>query len=695
MLKLRFIDDIQRSDIPLEGNRISVGRNTENDIVINDDFVSGYHSAFFLRDDGQYELADNGPKNPTKINGSAIVGRHIVKIWDVIEFGSAKVEIVDPQKRRPTQIMDAVKPANATRTMNAVDSAASAQESKWSILGENGNYAQKTIRVSHGMMVGRGDSCTLRFPETVSEVSGNHAVFEIRGEGLWVIDRTSTNGTWVNGKRFGGKEATRGYEVALNPGDSIEFGGQKFSISKEGGPKTTIVTPYEAPISKAPKRGLPKWAFGVIGFAVVLVIGVGGIVAKNAFVEPEFPLQANALWQFPMEGAQPGRQMAPTTPVLTDVNGDDAVDVAFATSSDKAFALDGRKGEWIFRSDAIKNHVVAPAAYGHFDTKNGSEVVIASTGIVTVLDGGGLELWRSSEELNLGAIEGIPVVRDINGDGIDDVIVATERRGLVALDGQRGRELWNTERIARSVVGSPVVADLKNDGTLDLISISQEGMVSAISISNGQPFILWKPHPITDANAKFVTSPLLTGNDENSLVVFMSLQSGAFALDPLTGRQIWHAKISGTVYASPIGDDVNGDGVVDVIIITTQGTMIVLDGRTGDEIWSAGIGGAIRATPALFDFSGDGQRDVIVGDEKGRVWFFDMVARKSVNDFKPDNFQSILYSPVLGDINGDKRLDIVVVDLNGWVSALTINRTVGKYEIVWGKALGNDTHSVR
>jgi hypothetical protein len=52
--------------------RVSVGRATNNDIVIRDDSVSKLHAWFARGEEGNIYVADAGSKNKTKLNGTAI-----------------------------------------------------------------------------------------------------------------------------------------------------------------------------------------------------------------------------------------------------------------------------------------------------------------------------------------------------------------------------------------------------------------------------------------------------------------------------------------------------------------------------------------------------------------------------------------------------------------------------------------------
>ncbi len=54
-------------------------------------------------------------------------------------------------------------------------------------------------------------------------VSGQHARFEARDDGLWVVDTGSTNGTFVNGERVGAPQRLEG-------GDAVRLGETELEV---------------------------------------------------------------------------------------------------------------------------------------------------------------------------------------------------------------------------------------------------------------------------------------------------------------------------------------------------------------------------------------------------------------------------------------------------------------------------------
>ena len=77
---------------------VSVGRGTNNDIVVNDDSVSKFH-AFFRRNDKHFFLNDAGSANGTLCNEKAAPEKNreglLVSSFDRIDFGNVRFTLLE------------------------------------------------------------------------------------------------------------------------------------------------------------------------------------------------------------------------------------------------------------------------------------------------------------------------------------------------------------------------------------------------------------------------------------------------------------------------------------------------------------------------------------------------------------------------------------------------------------------------
>jgi ABC-type multidrug transport system ATPase subunit len=75
------------------GQRARIGRDTENDIVVDDLLVSRFHAELRARSDGLHELVDLNSRNGTFVNGRA-VDRAIVEELDIVSVGHHTFRLV-------------------------------------------------------------------------------------------------------------------------------------------------------------------------------------------------------------------------------------------------------------------------------------------------------------------------------------------------------------------------------------------------------------------------------------------------------------------------------------------------------------------------------------------------------------------------------------------------------------------------
>ncbi len=88
-------------------------------------------------------------------------------------------------------------------------------------------------------------------------VSGEHAVFQLAGDEVYLEDLNSTNGTYVNGKAA--------KKQLLRSGDTIEVGKYKIKFLSDAG--DDVVTKYSAPTAAVEAEELPQATIRVISGA--------------------------------------------------------------------------------------------------------------------------------------------------------------------------------------------------------------------------------------------------------------------------------------------------------------------------------------------------------------------------------------------------------------------------------------------
>jgi pSer/pThr/pTyr-binding forkhead associated (FHA) protein len=776
---------------------LTIGRDESNDLVLEENGISGFHAEIQLDEDNIF-LVDMDSTNGTCVNGKKITGRTQIKTWDKLHFDKIAAEIINPEKRRPTVMRSALTDDALSQT--------------WALKGESVELAGKNFIIGKQMLIGRDLQCDLILNNTM--ISSRHAKIKSHNGTAKVEDLGSTNGTFVNGEKITQADLKDGDLIKIEPylftvkgpakkvsktvsGPSVPVSSTKTGLPAKSYKDTDqlqgailivvegrnqgrsfdvqpgqatigrshdndIVLPYETvsgchamlafangswtikdqesangifvndnkvtshklesddqitigsvvmrfktPVLKSSHGStrqmrsitkirsaaktktfhVPPWGYGLMGFvltAAIIIIAVMTAMHLKRSKMASTPLQATKVW----EQSLPGRRQ-PTTPALADINGDKFLDVIVADFNGFIIALDGQEGKKIFEAQ-IADGVLAPPITGDLSGDGFSDVVVAgNTGRVVALNGRGQILWKTEKDLQLGAIINRPVLEDLNGDKIVDVIVPTAKMGLVAIDGNRGWFLWDTqEMIEGKCITSPVRADVNDDGIIDFVAATDKGQILTVTIRNKKPWKLWETRMPSNSYA----SPLFMEVQKQGIVVVVSDNKGIFAFDAVKGHRIWHTESDKKFFASPLASDVNGDNVPDIILATDDGKLIILNGLTGDAIWRLALDSGLEATPVLFDIDDDGLQDLIVADGDGRLQVLNITDGHSKLNLAMTGANAFGASPVMGDVNNDRMLEVVTASDNGIIITYGLNRFVAKGRAVWPFFLGNDQH---
>jgi hypothetical protein len=291
-----------------------------------------------------------------------------------------------------------------------------------------------------------------------------------------------------------------------------------------------------------------------------------------------------------------------------------------------------------------------------------------------------------------------PVIADVNGDGHPDVVTADLSGMLHVLDGRTGRDLPGWPQPVQvnpgqtvAVESSPTVASLDHNGHMQIVvgagTIDIPGQQGGVVAFNANGSVRWRIRTMTIAGESGVVGSPAVGDvngDGFPDVVFGSFDHRIYAVDR-SGRLLPGFPIDSldTIWDSPALYDEAHIGRMDIFL----GGDASPGGPCGAWSW-AGILRAIRVTPsgprvlwshcqhqifqsspAIGNISYDGRMDVVVGTGTGASG--DARATNSLSAFHLDDGSPvagwpvvlngpIFGSPVIGDVNGDGRNDVVV-----------------------------------
>jgi hypothetical protein len=224
-----------------------------------------------------------------------------------------------------------------------------------------------------------------------------------------------------------------------------------------------------------------------------------------------------------------------------------------------------------------------------------------------------------------GTAEGDPIVADINGDGLKEIVLAAWEHGRVyAFLGTDCSLLWISPVLSSSCCGSFSTAVGELDPT-------RPGLEIAVTVGN---------------------------------------TSSLYVLSGTDGSIIWSAFLGGVWLSSPTIADIDGDGIGEIFVSSSSTTYAFRGNGTLLWSYSAGYGGS---NVAVGDLGNDGTLEVVfVGWSSStglRVFAVRATDGTSVWSYPISSTGNV----ALADLDNDGQLEVVVVYYGGGVIALRHN----------------------
>ena len=222
----------------------------------------------------------------------------------------------------------------------------------------------------------------------------------------------------------------------------------------------------------------------------------------------------------------------------------------------------------------------------------------------------------------------MPSAADIDGDGAEEILIATQDSSLYVLNGDGSNVPGWPRKLPDFAGGGLAIGDIDDDGDLEIVvPVKNAGQVFALHHDNT---VLWMRYAAQ--NLFFNPSPALADldGDDRLETIIPSSNRRLYVFGP-TGADMpgWPQFYSATSYteSSPLVADIDGDGGLD-IILGDEGRFI--------NAWSA-VGvpldgfplvtkDAVRGTPAIADLDQDGDVEILVAGFDRNLYVWDLSA---------------------------------------------------------------------
>ena len=206
------------------------------------------------------------------------------------------------------------------------------------------------------------------------------------------------------------------------------------------------------------------------------------------------------------------------------------------------------------------------------------------------------------------------------------------------------------------IYDAPVFADLDGDGWKEMIVAVNYYFDDSIT---SKPKRVAK-YPLDTDFTKYVSCGVVVFSMKREQIEWIS------PLELTTDASQYIARI----FSTPTVADLDNDGKLDIVVGTGVGSVYVLG---QDGLWNPRLARSINtdvigAPIVAADINGDGKMNLLVADDAGTLVCFDA---DGTEIWETRVASSVNHAPILGDVDGDGTLDVVVSAVAGHVWAVS------------------------
>lgn len=332
------------------------------------------------------------------------------------------------------------------------------------------------------------------------------------------------------------------------------------------------------------------------------------------------------------------------------------------TENGEIYAVDNEgkplSGEGVVGTFNVNSYSYSTIAVGNVAETDGDEICFTDyDGNIYLLRtdtlnsrGYFLPLKNSPQTVN-GKLLSSPVLYDIDGDSLDEVLVTGENMFLYLFDYEDSTGFYKKDStyLYSSSWSLPVVLEDK------IVTLGFDGVLRFFDFDLNQLFFsnTEYPYPTTSSPLAFDID-----GDSSAEVIFVRGDGSFFIVSSLDGETKSYKKLPfDNFYSSPIPVDYNGDGIFEIALIA-QNNLYLLD-LNGNIVngFPKTFNDEIQSSPLSVDLDDDGINEILVHTKNGLLLSFSN--KSQTPGFPLSSGQYSNSTPLVCDLDNDSLVDIV------------------------------------
>jgi len=261
-----------------------------------------------------------------------------------------------------------------------------------------------------------------------------------------------------------------------------------------------------------------------------------------------------------------------------------------------------------------------------------------------------------------------PVVYDINGDGVNEILQNTVSGGIYIFEPDGTPYSGANNGLAAKMSSNEAytgdaIGDINGDGKKNIVTTSTDGKIYAYyADSFNLAHYLVKVHGFPFSTGEMIlNAPLLADIDGDSTdeIIFGSNDNYLYCLgyNGNAPSVRWKVYMTQWVWGTPI----YYEGYV--YALSGDGRLFKIDASTGDTVWTRGNASIWQTTtsPVMANLTSNDTMDIFYTNDDGEMLLYDQYGnlkwKKTISDTA--TYTTFYSSPAVADINGDGKPEIV------------------------------------